>query len=106
MIRQFFDNSGGVISLPRLREAHPERGLIYCLRFIFFSLFLMISVRPIISTATAWTDLHRICRAGRTTALDEDLKLVSRSPKRRCHGNQFVGQIHAQSIELSSPAIR
>jgi len=22
MIRQFFDNSGGVISLPRLREAH------------------------------------------------------------------------------------
>jgi len=45
MIRQFFDNSGGVISLPRLREAHPERGLIYCLRFIFF-FFIFNDFRP------------------------------------------------------------
>ena len=62
-------------------------GLMFCLCFLFVYLSLTISVRPILNTYR--TDLHQICRVGRTVAVEE--RSVSFwFLKGRCRGNQFL----------------
>jgi len=86
-----------------------EGGLMFCLCFIFI-LFLIFndSVRPIISTSPG-SILTKFAGLVELRLDMNDLKLICRSLKERCHGKQFCGppdQIQALSTELGLPAIR
>jgi len=58
-----------------------------CFLFIFFVIFNDFCQTNYLNIYRA--DLRHICRDGRTVAVDEGLKLVFRSLKGRCRGNQF-----------------
>jgi len=76
-------------SPPALREAQARWAYVL-LMFFIFKIFLVTCHTNYLSIYR--TDLHEICRIGRTLAADERPIVIFRSLKGRCRGNQFCGQ--------------
>jgi len=88
-----------VFSPPALLEAQAQRAYV----LLLFKIFLLIFVRPIISTST---DLHEICRIGRTLAVDERSGYFFDPPRDVAVTTNFVGKIDFLPSPCSSRDIR
>ena len=67
-----------------------EGGLMFCLCFLFIFFVILNDFCQTNYLNIYRADLRQICRDGRTVAVDKGLKLVFRSLKGRCRGNQFL----------------
>ena len=75
--------------------------------FLFLNTFLVISVRPINYLNIYRTDIHEICRIGRTLAVDERSEVIFFDPLGDVAvATNFVGKIFLQYTPCSSYDIR